>query len=152
MAQFRSPNPYDPHFALPDNVLAEPPGRGTITTAQLPRRTMGFVPKDWDGGFALPNYIRAEPHGRGTAISTYQARRKTIPFKIPESLAGIEEMYAHPAMQAAGMVGAVAGAYHGYKRNNSIAWALVWSVLGGSMPFFTIPVSVAQGFGKRKKR
>ena len=151
MAHFRSPNPYDPHFALPDNVLAEPPGRGTITTAQLPRRTMGFVPEDWDGGFALPNYIRDEPHGRGTAIHTFQARRKTIPFKIPESLGGVVETY-RPIIIAASLTGAIAGAYHGYKRNDSVGWALGWSVLGSFLPFLTIPLSIAQGFGQKKKR
>lgn len=85
MAQFRRPHPWDPHFALPGNVMAEPPGRGTLTTAQLPRKTISGRPKDWTGGFALPAYLKHEPSGRG-AVHTHWARRKTIPQYIPKSL------------------------------------------------------------------
>lgn len=46
--------------------------------------------------------------------------------------------------------GFVAGVYHGYKRNKSIGWALGWGLLGGIFPYITIPVSLAQGFGKLK--
>jgi hypothetical protein len=49
------------------------------------------------------------------------------------------------------MAGAGLGAYHGYKRNrNSIGWAFGWSIFGGLMPIFAIPVAVAQGVGKPK--
>lgn len=47
-------------------------------------------------------------------------------------------------------VGTATGAYHGYRRNNSVGWAVGWGILGGFFPFVTIPVSVAQGFGKKK--
>lgn len=47
--------------------------------------------------------------------------------------------------------GSAAGAYHGYKRNNSIGWALVWSFMGGLLPVITLSVAAAQGFGKREK-
>lgn len=40
------------------------------------------------------------------------------------------------------------GAYHGYKRNNSVGWAIAWGLLGGLFPIITIPVAIAQGFGK----
>ena len=50
----------------------------------------------------------------------------------------------------ASVAGVAAGAYHGYKRNNSILWALSWAFFGGLTPFFTIPLSYAQGFGKEK--
>jgi hypothetical protein len=56
-----------------------------------------------------------------------------------------------PTRQAIGAAGAAAGAYHGYKRNNSIGWAIGWALLGGLFPIITVPVSLAQGFGKRKK-
>ena len=54
------------------------------------------------------------------------------------------------ALRAASLAGGGASAYHGYKRNNSIGWALWWGFWGGIVPFFTIPVAYAQGFGKRK--
>lgn len=85
MAQFRRPNPYDPGFALPANVLAEPPGRGTLATVQLPRKTISGAPSGWDGGYVLPDYVRAEGAGRG-AMHSHWARRKTIQRLVPDAL------------------------------------------------------------------
>lgn len=49
------------------------------------------------------------------------------------------------------LTGATTGAYHGYKRHNgSIGAAIGWFFLGAFFPVITIPVSLAQGFGKRK--
>lgn len=44
-----------------------------------------------------------------------------------------------------------AGAYHGYKRNESVGWALWWSFAGFMFPLFTPVIAVAQGFGERAK-
>jgi hypothetical protein len=41
--------------------------------------------------------------------------------------------------------------YHGYKRNDSVGWALMWGLLGGLVWPITVPVALAQGFGKRKR-
>lgn len=41
-------------------------------------------------------------------------------------------------------------AYHGYKRNNSVGWAIGWGLLGGLAPVITVPVAFAQGFAKPK--
>jgi hypothetical protein len=43
-----------------------------------------------------------------------------------------------------------AAAFHGYRRNKSAFWALVWAVLAGASPLITTSVAVAQGFGKPK--
>lgn len=43
-----------------------------------------------------------------------------------------------------------AGAYHGYRRNQSIGWALWWAFMGGLFPVFTPAIAVAQGFGDPK--
>lgn len=52
-------------------------------------------------------------------------------------------------MSLLSVAGAGSGAYHGYKRHHdSIGWALIWALLGGIAPVITIPVSLAQGFGK----
>ena len=48
--------------------------------------------------------------------------------------------------------GAALGAYHGYKRNNSVGWAIGWGLLGSIFPVIVIPVAFAQGIGKRKGR
>ena len=47
-----------------------------------------------------------------------------------------------------GTVGMALGAYHGYRRNQSVGWAVAWGALGAAFPFITVPVALAQGFGK----
>lgn len=44
-----------------------------------------------------------------------------------------------------------ASAYHGYKRNRSVGWALAWGLCGALFPVITPVIAVAQGFGERKK-
>lgn len=44
-----------------------------------------------------------------------------------------------------------ASAYHGYKRNQSIGWALWWGFAGAVFPVVTPVIAVAQGFGERKR-
>ncbi len=46
----------------------------------------------------------------------------------------------------ASLAGTAIGAYHGYKRNDSVGWAIVWAFLGGLLPVVVIPVAIAQGF------
>ena len=65
---------------------------------------------------------------------------------------------ANPARKAlmvaygiAGIAGAAIGAYHGYKRNDSVGWAIGWSLLGSLFPVIVIPVAYAQGIGERKR-
>jgi hypothetical protein len=45
---------------------------------------------------------------------------------------------------------AAASAFHGYRRNQSVLWSLVWFGLGYASPLITPVVAVAQGFGKKK--
>ena len=47
MAFYHFRHPYNPGYAVPDYVLAEPPGRGTFTTAWLPRGTISQVIPDY---------------------------------------------------------------------------------------------------------
>lgn len=44
-----------------------------------------------------------------------------------------------------------ASAYHGYKRNDSIGWAVAWGILGGMLPVLVPAIGYAQGFGERAK-
>lgn len=54
---------------------------------------------------------------------------------------------ASPALVLAG---AAIGVYHGFKRDNSVAWALGWGVMGATLPVLTIPLALAQGIGQPK--
>jgi hypothetical protein len=61
---------------------------------------------------------------------------------------GATDTLGGKAWWLAGTVAMGALAYHGYKRNNSIGWALVWGLLGGIIWPITVPVALAQGYGK----
>ncbi len=54
-----------------------------------------------------------------------------------------------PLWAVTATAGAAASVYHGYKRNNSIGWALWWGLMGSMFPVVTVPVAIAQGFGKK---
>lgn len=47
MSFYHLPNPWDPHYAIPDYVMAEPPGRGTFTTQWMPRGTIPELVPDF---------------------------------------------------------------------------------------------------------
>jgi hypothetical protein len=49
----------------------------------------------------------------------------------------------------AGLIGAGAGIYHGWKRTHSTPWTVAWGIAGGIFPIFAVPVMFVQGFGKR---
>lgn len=57
------------------------------------------------------------------------------------------DLYALLSVASAGVC-----AYHGYKRNNSIGWAIGWSIFGGGLPVVAPVVAVAQGYAKPKVR
>ena len=56
-----------------------------------------------------------------------------------------------PVFGALALASSAASAYHGYKRNRSIGWAIAWGVAGGLAPILTPAIALAQGFGDRKK-
>lgn len=58
--------------------------------------------------------------------------------------------YMHPVTRVALTAAVAASAYHGYKRTRSLGWTLVWAAAGLFIPIVTIPVALAQGFGKRR--
>lgn len=48
----------------------------------------------------------------------------------------------------AGTAAVAALAYHGYRRNNSVGWAVAWALLGGLVWPAGLAVAFAQGFGQ----
>lgn len=54
------------------------------------------------------------------------------------------------AMMVAGTVSVPVLAYHGYRRNDSVGWAIVWGLFGSWVWPITVPVAFAQGYAKRK--
>ena len=73
-------------------------------------------------------------------------------FSLP-AVTSTEAAAAGAASALWGIVSVVAmgaSAYHGYKRNESIGWAIGWGLLGAMFPIITVPVAIAQGFGQKK--
>ncbi len=54
-------------------------------------------------------------------------------------------------LQVLSLAIASALAYHGYKRNNSVGWAIFWAIIGGAFWPIAVPVALAQGFGQERK-
>lgn len=52
--------------------------------------------------------------------------------------------------RAGSTVIAAAGAFHGYRRTQSVLWALAWFGAGYTFPVITSAIAAAQGFGKKK--
>ena len=64
---------------------------------------------------------------------------------VPAETSAIGGLYTALALATT-----MASVYHGYKRNDSIGWALGWGLFGSALPVVAIPVMLAQGFGDRK--
>jgi ABC-type multidrug transport system permease subunit len=45
---------------------------------------------------------------------------------------------------------AVSG-FHGYRRNKSIGWGILWFILGGLFPVIVPTIALAEGYGKPKR-
>ena len=88
---------------------------------------VAFVPTTWSSNLFAPAELGA---------STGQA----APYPY-------DSMWEKLASGVA-VAGTALGAYHGYRRTESVGWAIGWALLGGLFPYITIPVALAQGFGK----
>lgn len=69
------------------------------------------------------------------------------PPPVPTLVVGVPDW-----MVWVGLTSGVLGAYHGYRRTESVVWAIGWSVFAGLLPFLAAPIALAQGFGKPEKR
>ena len=90
----------------------------------------------------LPQFGQEEPPTAPSAAPTPE------PLVALATTGGTMVGLAYSALTIAG--GAV-GIYHGYKRNDSVGWALVWGFMGSLVPIIVIPLAYAQGIGKRKR-
>jgi len=94
---------------------------------------------------------------KSVRISDEEAARRSGATTIPEITVegdpiGHVEFYETPFWRIFALAGAAVGAYHGYKRNNSVGWGIAWGFLGSVFPIIVIPIAVAQGIGKPKGR
>jgi hypothetical protein len=70
--------------------------------------------------------------------------------KLYETMGGISDIINNPVVMAASTVMSLAAAYHGYKRNQSVGWALAWGAAGAFTGPLALVIALAQGFGKKK--
>lgn len=59
---------------------------------------------------------------------------------------------AYPLWTFLSVVSSAAGAFHGYRRNQSVGWAVAWGAAGAVFPIVTPAIALAQGFGERAKK
>jgi hypothetical protein len=93
----------------------------------------------------LRRYDRAEQQVAGNAL---------IDLGVPSSIVDRALDAQQPSTWkyvAAGIstISGATAAYHGYKRNQSVGWAVAWFALGAMFPVITQVVAVAQGYGRR---
>jgi hypothetical protein len=86
------------------------------------------------------------PSGALTADQQAALDRLQHPYTNPDGSTNMGAV-AWTAVSTASMA---ASAYHGYKRNTSVGWALWWGLCGGLFPVIVPTIAVAQGFGKRE--
>jgi len=101
---------------------------------------------DVDGLFGDLGGIGASPDGLGMTVRSFGDDAQVIAAEPSPARKALMVAYA-----LAGVAGAAIGAYHGYKRNDSVGWAIGWSILGSLFPVVVIPVAYAQGIGERKR-
>lgn len=82
--------------------------------------------------------------GRGVSASAVAAALKWL--ETSDKMRGNWPTIAGILSIASG----AAGAYHGYRRNQSIGWGLWWFLMGSIFPIVTPVIALAQGYGKRK--
>lgn len=68
---YNLPPPWDPGFALPDNVRDEGLQRRGLVTKQMPRGTYDRPNVD-TGGYVVPQYIMDEGYGQGTFTTKWE--------------------------------------------------------------------------------
>lgn len=92
-----------------------------------------------------PDYVNDGPiAGLGKTICSADGDCVTFSEREPQ-------WYSSPLWQILGTAGVVACAYHGYKRNESVGWAVAWGLAGAIAWPIAIPVALAQGYGKRDR-
>lgn len=87
-----------------------------------------------------------DPAWASSLRNTLGARRDAAIGAADDNALGLD---ASPVWTALSLAGTAVGAYHGYKRNDSVGWAIGWALLGGLFPIIVIPVAFAQGIDKR---
>ena len=141
--------PADMFGLSPTGALA-----GALTDAEA--KAMGESlarqqPASWDLAAALKPL---DKDSRQKVIAYYLAAGGSS-FTLESAQRELHRWTINPTWAAIWGVAATASfaacVYHGYKRNDSVGWAIGWGALALLFPVVTPVIAVAQGFGKPKK-
>lgn len=121
-------------------MVSQGPAIGARPTPKGPGPDQG-IDYGARGASAIPVQLLSGLHGLGQNGDGEVVRAPNAPR---DTLAGI--------LSVAGALSIPVLAYHGYARNESIGWALVWGVFGSLFWPVTVPIALAQGYGRRARR
>ena len=114
----------------------------------------GFTAADWRKGTAVEMEHTDEPACAAAIASHHllEHPRYYDELELMEQRLGIDGYTPNPGWATIYsllvVASTAASAYHGYKRNDSVGWAIVWGLLGGVFPVITPAIAVAQGFAE----
>lgn len=117
--------------------LVDPKGPGAVVIPEI-HNAMKLLTKDERNTLGVMLIALGVPSTKVTTAKMF-ARTKDPEFKKRAMIWGVISTISMGA-----------SAYHGYKRNDSIGWALWWGLMGSIFPIITPVIGVAQGFGQPK--
>ncbi len=101
--------------------------------------------------FQLRGHFADAPTGIDAWMTDFQSTTPTTTPTTSPIFVKLSETWSSPFYTLLRTAAMATSAYHGYKRNNSVGWAIGWALLGGLFPVITPVIALAQGFGKPKK-
>jgi hypothetical protein len=105
----------------------------------------------------VANFLKAFAPGGERTVAAQQLIARGVPSNTVAAAlnwldaAGKIRSHKSTILGALALVSAAASGYHGYRRNQSIGWAMIWFLAGSILPVFTPLIAVAQGYGKPRK-
>jgi hypothetical protein len=96
--------------------------------------------------FSDPFAFSTTALGKATNTDEWQQKQKA---EFDKQMASMQNSPTAKFVSYAAFPAGLLLAYHGYARNQSVGWALVWGVVGAAFWPIALPISLAQGFGKK---
>lgn len=132
----------------------QPPAQAQPGSIDLAREIDGFLLRSPNPSSSdVVNFLKLYPESRHDEVSRALIAKGVSANSVSSALTFLHAESTWNYRKIGGVlavVSAAASGFHGYRRNHSIAWGVVWFVLGGVFPVVTPVIALAQGFGKRK--
>jgi hypothetical protein len=93
--------------------------------------------------------IIAKQHLSESPLYYRELQKMERRLRIPNQLANVTYDDGVSVWYALSVASSGMCAYHGYKRNDSLGWGVIWAVAGAVLPVVAPAIALAQGFGKR---